>query len=252
VRGEQDVASHDRLLRDARPAAQPKHTRELTLVHLRVLGEARFLRVLGDDAVEGLDVFQCPPHQHGIGDAPAVVGEHPHPRRGVGHRAELGQPLPRQPHGDGADGPHVAIARLLAQPPYLLDHPGRVGHRLGVGHGVYGRETAQRRRPGAGQHRLCVLAPGLPQVRVQVDQAGQRHQSVRVQDECARSGPRAPGRPDLDDPPLGEHEVVRRTPEQRRTPDDDVGDDGVLTSQGHRGASRSGRPIAGSDPPSSR
>ena len=73
--------------------AQAEPAGELALVHLRALGQPRLLRVLGDDAVERLDVLQRPAHQHRVGDAVAVVGEDPHPGGGVGHRAELGQPL---------------------------------------------------------------------------------------------------------------------------------------------------------------
>ena len=56
---------------------QPEPPGELALVHLRVLGEPRLLRVLGDDAVERLDVLERAAHQHRVANAPAVVGEHP-------------------------------------------------------------------------------------------------------------------------------------------------------------------------------
>ena len=72
---------------------QPEPAGELALVHLGALGEPRLLGVLGDDAVERLDVLQRAAHQHRVGHALAVVGEHPHPGGGVGHRAELGELL---------------------------------------------------------------------------------------------------------------------------------------------------------------
>ena len=75
---------------------QAEHPGQLALVHLRALGEPRLLRVLGDDAVEGLDVLQRAAHQHRVGDAVAVVGEHPHAGGRVGHRAELGELLARR------------------------------------------------------------------------------------------------------------------------------------------------------------
>jgi hypothetical protein len=55
------------------------------------------------------------------------------------------------------------------------DEPHRrlvVGHRVRVGHGAHGREPARRRRPGAGGDRLHVLATGLSEVTVHVDEAG--------------------------------------------------------------------------------
>ena len=79
VLGEQHVAGDDRLLGDRRPAAQPEHAGQRALVHLRVLGEPRLLRVLRDDAVERLDVLERAAHQHGVVHALAVVAEHPHP-----------------------------------------------------------------------------------------------------------------------------------------------------------------------------
>ncbi len=136
-----------------------------------------------------------------------VVGEDPHPRRRVGHRAELGQPLARQPDGDGADRAHVAVPGLPAEPPDLLDHAGGVGDRVGVGHRVHGGEAAQRRGRRAGLDRLGVLPARLAQVGVQVDQPGQRDQAVGVDDLGA--GPAQTGA-DLGDHAVLEQEVARR------------------------------------------
>ena len=132
----------------------------------------------------------------------AVVGEHPDPGRGVGHRAELGEPLARQPDGDRADREDVAVAGLAAQPPDLLDDAGGVGDRVGVGHRVHGGEAAQRRGLGAGLDGLGVLAARLAQVGVQVDQAGQRDQAVGVDDLGAASASSAGA-------DLGDHAVAR-------------------------------------------
>jgi hypothetical protein len=68
------------------------------------------------------------------------------------------------------------------EPPHLLDHAGRVGHRVGIGHRVHRGEPAERGRLGAALHGLGVLAAGLAQVGVQVDQARQRDQSVGLDD----------------------------------------------------------------------
>ena len=190
VRGEQAVAGDDRLLGDRRPAAQAEAAGELALVHLRVLGQPRLLGVLGDDAVERLDVLQRATHQHRVGDALAVVGEDPDPGGGVGHRTELGEPLAAEPDGDRADREDVAVPGLAAQPPHLLDDTGGVGDRVGVGHRVHRGEAAERRGLGAGLDGLGVLAAGLAQVGVQVDQAGQARPARR------RRPPRRRPRPD--------------------------------------------------------
>ena len=115
VLGEQHVAGDDAFLGDGGPAGEAEDGGDLALVHLRAGGEPRFLRVLGHHAVERLDVFQRAAHQDGIVDADAVVGEDPDPGAGVGHGAELGQLLPRQADGDGADRADVHPAGGAAQ-----------------------------------------------------------------------------------------------------------------------------------------
>ena len=90
--GEQAVPGDDRLLGHGGPAGQAKPPRGDPLIHLRALGERGLLGVLCDHPVEGLDVFERPPHEHGVGHAVPVVGEHPDPGGGLGHRAQLGEP----------------------------------------------------------------------------------------------------------------------------------------------------------------
>ena len=216
VRGQQDVAGDDRLLGDRRPAGQAQDPGQLALVHLRALGQPGLLRVLRDDAVEGLHVLQRAPHQVRVGDALAVVGEDPHAGRGVGHRAELGQPLAGQAHGDRADREHVAVPGLAAQPPDLLDHAGGVGDRVGVGHGVHGGEAAEGGGPGAGVDGLGVLAARLAQVGVQVDQARQGDQAAGV--DHHGPGDRAQG-PGVGDDAVAQEEVLRVTAQDARVLD---------------------------------
>ena len=115
-----------------------------------------------------------------------------HPGGGVGHGAELGELLALQADGDGADGLHVAVAGLPAEPPDLLDDAGGVGDREGVGHGVHGGVAADGGGPGAGQDGLGVLAAGLAQVGVQVDQAGQQDLARRPRRPSAPSARRGP------------------------------------------------------------
>ena len=86
---------------------------------------------------------------------------------------------PAQPDGHRADRVDVAVAGLAAQPPDLLDDAGGVGDRLGVGHRVHGGEAAECRGRRTALDGLGVLAAGLAQMGVQVDQAGQRDEPLR-------------------------------------------------------------------------
>ena len=214
VRGEQAVPRDDRLLGHGGPAGQAKAAGHLALVELGALGEPGILRVLGDHPVEGLDVFQGPAHQQRVGHAPAVVGEHADSRGRVGHGAELGEPGAGQPDRDRADRLDVAVPGRPAQAPDLLDHPGGIGDRIGIGHGVHGGVAAERGRPGAGLDRLGVLAARLAQVRVQVDQAGQGDQAVGV--EHLGAGVAQPGA-DGRDGPAAEQDVGDSGPPARRS-----------------------------------
>ena len=130
--GQRAVAGDDRLLRRRRPPGQPELRRDDALVRLRARGEPVVLGVLGDHRVERRGVLQRPAHDDGVVHAPAVVGEHPHPGAGGGHRAELGHPLAREPDGDGADRVHVDQPDLLAEAVHVLDDDGGVGHRVRV------------------------------------------------------------------------------------------------------------------------
>ena len=96
----------------------------------------------------------------------------------AGHVGDLGELLAGQPARDRADRPDVDQAGQLAQPGHLLDHLGGVGDRIGVGHRVHRGEPAEGSRGRTGGDRLGVLAAGLAQVGVQVDQAGQQHRAV--------------------------------------------------------------------------
>ena len=72
---------------------------------------------------------------------------------------------------------------------------------------MHGGEAAERRRTAAGLDRLGVLATGLAQVRVQVDEPGQQHEAVGV--DLDRTGGRGgdPGAGDLGDAAVAQHEV---------------------------------------------
>ncbi len=142
MRGQQAVPGDDRLLGDGGPARQPEEPGHLTLVHLGTVSQPRLLGVLGNHAAERFDVLQGPPHQHRVRNASAIVGEHPDPRGGVRHGAELGKLTALKADRNRADRLHVAVSRLPAEAPDLLDDAGGVGDRVGVGHRVDGGEAA--------------------------------------------------------------------------------------------------------------
>ena len=156
-------------------------------------GEPRILGVLGHDAVERPDVLQGPAHQSRVGDAVAVVGEHPDLGSGAGHQPQLGELRPGKPLAHRTDRDHLGRAGRPAQRGQMRGGLGGVGDRVGVGHGQHRGVPAARRRPRTRGDGLGVLAPGLPQVGVQIDQAGQRHQPVGVQ-PFRRLARRRPGR----------------------------------------------------------
>ena len=132
--------------------------------------------------------------------------------------------------------PVAGLARHRAQgqtrQPVTLEHAlgglGGVGDRAGVGHGEDGGEAAGRGGRGPGPHRLRVLATGLAQVRVQVDEPRQEGQPVGV--DARGALPRGGLGPD------GGDDAV---------PDEDVG--GLATEHGCAGDQQ----VAHACPPSS-
>ena len=97
------------------------------------------------DAVERLHVLQRTAHQQRVGDAVAVVGEHPHrARRTSAIAPSSASRSPAQPDGDRADRLHVDQAGLAAEPAHLLDHAGGVRDRVGVRHRAHRGVAAER------------------------------------------------------------------------------------------------------------
>ena len=190
VPGEHDVARDDRLLGDAGPAGQPEPAGHLALVAAGVgAGEARVLRVLGDDAAEGLDVLERAPHDAGVVDAVAVVGEDPHGRPRARHETELGELGAVEALGHGAHRHHLGQAAGTAEVEHPLGGFGRVGDGARVGHREDGGVAARCRGRGPGGDGLGVLAAGLAQVHVEVDEARQGDETVGVEhlDVAARA-----------------------------------------------------------------
>ena len=180
-----------------------------------LLGERRLLAVVDDREVEGLRVLEGPAHDAGARHRLAVVGERD--AAGLLQVAELGELLALLAAGDGADrvDPHRA---LRAGP---LDDRARdprgVVHGVGVGHGADRGEAAGRRRARAGRDRLLVLAPRLPQVGVDVDEARADHEALQRRGP-GRPGPGRGGPPPRSCPPRSSRRGSRRAPGRGRRP----------------------------------
>ena len=164
----QVALDHDHLGgRRDRGQAEPR--RDLAFGHRAAGGEARLLRVLHHQQVEGARVGQRAAHHHRIGDGIAGVGEGE--RAGGGEQAELGELAALQPLGRGGIGADAGEADIARAPGDELDQRHVVDHRLGVGQRHHGGDAAGHRRGRAGLHRFLVLGAGLAQLDPHVDEA---------------------------------------------------------------------------------
>ena len=190
---EQAVAGDDRLLGDRGPAAQAELRRTPRPRSSARLRSAAVPRVLGDHAVEGLHVLERAAHEHRVGHAVAVVGEHPHSAGRVGHRAEFGEPLALEPDRDGADGRRriAGLRGRAARPARRRRRCRRRGRCSAI---AYTAVKPPRRRPGTGLDGLGVLPAGLAQMGVEVDQAGQQRSARRPSTTVGAGGAQAAAR----------------------------------------------------------
>ena len=128
--------------------------------------------MLGNHAVEALDVFEGATHEDGIGDALAVVREDAHLRARACHRTQRRKMLAFQSLCDGTDGTHLDPVGCLAQIQHLVDDGSRVLSGRRIGHRMHGGVAAHGGRAGASEDGFGILAAGLAQVRVNVHEAG--------------------------------------------------------------------------------
>ncbi len=177
-----DVAGHDRLLGSGGEAAQAQAGRHPALVH-HPARERQGLAVVDDGqatpvGAEHGGVLQGPPHQMSVGHRRTVIAEGDGARRG--QLIQLSQFLALPRLGDAADGQDAYSTLRLRRAQDELDGGCGVGGGLRVGHGADGGESAAGRRQGTGGDGLLVLEAGLPQVGVDIDEAGADHQPRRV------------------------------------------------------------------------
>jgi hypothetical protein len=214
------VASNDDLLGDTGPPGQAEATGHLALVAAGlVVGQLGVLCVLGHHATERPDVLQGPTHHPGVGNTPSVIGEDTHPCPRTSHQAELGQLFAGNSLGDSADRLYVDQSGQPAQVQDALGGLRGVGDRSRVGHGQDRGEPTDRRSGRAACDGLGILATGLTQVCVQVNQARQRDQTVGV--DGLVDGPQAGGieTADLGDDTVADQQVLTSSAEQVGTLD---------------------------------
>ncbi len=202
--------------------------------------------MLGQRDAETLRVVEGAPHERAVLHTGAVVGEEGHAE---GRQlAERGQGVAGASDGDGAGHRDLGGA---ADPErqHLGRHAGRIDRRLRVGHGHNGRVATERGGPGTGLDRLGLLATGLTQVGVQVDQPRADQAAAGV--EHLRPARDLDGLGHRDDPRAGNGDVFAG---QALGPDDGAAadDEGVLRQRpapprcpgARRRAARRGWPCA--------
>jgi hypothetical protein len=123
---------------------------------------------------------------------------------------------------------------LRAAAGHVLDDDGRVGHRVGVGHGEHRGEPAERGGGRAGVDGLGLLAAGFAQVGVQVDEAGQQDPALgsqpgQVGHVVAAADPGA----QLDDDAVADQQVHPVLAVRAGTGDEQVAGRGAGRGAGH-------------------
>ena len=200
--GQHEVPGDDGFFRDGGYALQAQPGGVASLVHVSAGSERRVFAVHENGQVEHSAVFEGPAQDGRIPDGPAGIGQR--------HGAGLGQfagfcqafaPASGGDRGDGMD-PRRRACRPL---PYEF-HGGRVvDDRLGVRHACYGRDAARGSRERAAFQSLPVLESGFAEMGVQIDQARQDEQAVRIDD---RGAFRLVVRRPVDDPAVAHPEIA--------------------------------------------
>src|SRR5512133_70814 len=165
-----------------RPSLEPELARDLTLVAAGTFpGEMGVLCMLGNDPIKSSDIFQRSTHETCVPDAMTVVGEHPYAGAGPSHQPKLGQLDSVQSFTHRAHWHHLDMTVAGAQRCDMLGGLRRVSDGSRIGHRQHGGVTAPRRGGRAGLDGLGILTSRLSEVRVQIDQARQRDQPIRIE-----------------------------------------------------------------------
>ncbi len=174
--GQGDVAAGHHVLGGGGHSGQPEEHRHHPLVHHALLRQLADFGVVQHRLVEHQAILEGPPHQFGVADRVAVVGEGD--RAGLDQLADLGQFLPLAILADAGHHEDVAVAGPFGPLAGELDGPLAVDGRVGIGHAGDRGEPAGQRGGRAGLDGLVLLEARLAEVDVHVDQAG-RHDFAR-------------------------------------------------------------------------
>ena len=185
VLGEHHVAGDDRLLGDRGPAGQAEPAGDLALVSAAApIGQPRILRRAGRSRRRRPSRTPARGASAGVVHAAAVVAEHPHRGRGAGHARRVSASCsPARPTVTAPTGRTSTRPASLAEPPA----PARRRSAVSATGSVLAIACTAVKPPSAAAAEPVAMVsassrPGLAQVGVQVDEAGQQHQPVGVDD----------------------------------------------------------------------
>jgi len=195
----------DQVLGGIGPAAEAEAGRHHAFVHDGSLGHRVILAVIHDRQIKHPGVFHRTPHQIVRLHAIAVIGDRNNAR--PLERTDGSERLPFHSDGDAPGGidadNRVTGDDILHQ----LDRPGIIRDRRRIGHAHDGGESARGGGLRAGGHRLLVRLTGLPEMDVDIHQAGTGDLAGRVD----LPGPLASGEgKGVDDEPVNHEEIAHR------------------------------------------
>ena len=189
---EQNVADHHDLLGLGGNSLEAESRAHDSLVHRAAVRERELLAVIDDGNAERLRVLERRAHEVRAHDGAPVVAHRDRAR--AHHLAELRERLALLSDGDRADRMHARrrdAARLANDE---SDRRLIVGDGLGVRHRADRGEAARGRRARARRDRLDILASGLAQMAVHVDEA-RRDERARAVEHLGAIGVRRGPRP---------------------------------------------------------
>jgi hypothetical protein len=162
VLGQDQVACHDHVLGNPRPALEPESRRDHALVHVGASSELVVLSVLDHRHPEVLRVLERAPHDGARHQAHAVVADTDRAR--VAELRHFRQLFAFLSDGDGGDRVQAGAAGFRRPAQHQLGHRARVVHWACVRHHADVGVAARRRGPQAGSDLLFVLVARLAQV----------------------------------------------------------------------------------------
>ena len=183
---EREVPGDDGLFRRRRVAGEPEPRRDGAFVHAQPRRDGVVFAVVHHGQPEFARVqergLHQPPGRHGA----AVVRE-PHDSR-LREFLHIREFRAVASFGDGAEDEHADGPGLPRPLRDEFDHCGGINGGERVGHRAHRREASRRRRRRPRLDGLLVLEARLPEVRVQVDEAGRRDEPSAVENDGVLGG----------------------------------------------------------------